>query len=128
MDDPQSPAAAIAIFSCSICGKEVGYEELYPPGVPRSPERGPEHPLRELDRHWHYISNGDRMGDSELTAEEFASALEALAGEHPASFLALYCPGCERVYCYDHWRVRYSDDPPRTIGVCRKGHTRVIDW
>jgi hypothetical protein len=120
--------ATIVDFKCAICGESVGYEELYPPGVQRAPGRGGEHPLRRLDRHWHYVSNGDRFGDSELTAEEFAHNVEALAGEHPARFMALYCHGCELLYCYGHWRVKYSDDPPRTVGLCPKGHMRVIDW
>jgi hypothetical protein len=120
--------ATIAVFRCSICRQEVGYEELYPPGVPRSLERGEEHPMRILDRYWRYSSNGDRFGDSELTEEAFARSVAALAGEHPASSLALYCPGCERVYCYRHWRVEYSGDPEMTMGICRKGHARVLDW
>ena len=118
----------IVIFSCSICGREVAYEELYPPGVPRARHRGPEHPRRRLDRYWHYVSNGDYEGDSELTQTEFEGNVAALTREHPASFLALYCHGCELVYCYDHWAVRYSEDPPRTMGHCPKGHVRVIDW
>ena len=120
--------ATIALFSCSVCDHLVGYQELYPPGVPRAPERGPEHPLRRLDRHWLYTSNGDRSGNVEMTAEKFAHAVEALAGEHPASFLALYCHACELVYCYGHWAVEYSEDPPRTVGACPKHHQRVIDW
>jgi len=119
--------AIIADFPCSICGKPVGYEELYPPGVARATGRGEEHPLRNLDRHWHYISNGDRCGDSELTPDQFARAAEALAGEHSASFLALYCEECQLVYCFKHWRVEYAHDPDMSFGTCPKGHVRVID-
>jgi len=31
------------------------------------------------------------------------------------------------VYCFDHWRVEYSDEPPVSFGICPQGHGRVID-
>jgi hypothetical protein len=119
--------AVVVDFPCSVCGKPVGYQELYPPGVPRRPDRGPENPGRALDRHWHYISNGDRDGFGELSPAEFDRAVQHLTGADPASFVALYCHECERVYCFDHWRVEYSDEPPRSFGTCREGHGHVID-
>jgi hypothetical protein len=118
----------IADFSCSVCGVPVAYKELYPPGVPRAAGRGAEHPPRKRDRHWMYVSNGDRYGDRELTPEEFAHEVETLAGEHPGSYLALYCHGCRATYCFRYWKVDYSDDPPRSVGTCPRGHMRVIDY
>lgn len=119
--------AAIRDFPCSICGEPVGYRELYPPGVPRAAGRGGEDPGRRLDRHWHYVSDGDRYGDSELTTTEFAQEITDLAGEHPESFLKLHCPKCQLVYCFAHWTVEYSDEPPVSFGICPQGHGRVID-
>jgi hypothetical protein len=119
--------ATIVDFSCSICGESIGYRELYPPGVPRAAGRGGEHPGRRLDRHWHYVSDGDRYGDSELTPAEFAREVADLAGEHPEAFLKLYCHECQLVYCFGHWRVEYSDQPPVCFGICPRGHGHVID-
>jgi hypothetical protein len=45
--------------ACSVCGKHVGYRELYPPGVPRPAARGGDDPRRRLDRHWEHLDNGD---------------------------------------------------------------------
>lgn len=120
-------SAAIRDFSCSVCGAPVGYRELYPPGVPRAAGRGGEHPRRRLDRYWQYLSNGERTGDCEVTPEEFAREVEALGGEHAARFLALYCGSCQLVYCFDHWMVDFSDEPPHSFGSCPQGHWRVID-
>ena len=111
------PEATIVDFPCSVCGRVVGYEELYPPGVPRASGRGGEHPRRKLDRHWHYISDGDRGGDGELTPDRFEQQLRARSGEHPASFLKLYCKRCQLVCCFDHWKVEYSDVPPVSMGI-----------
>jgi hypothetical protein len=127
MNDQTEARATISDFRCSVCRAKVGYEELYPPGARRATGRGGEHPGRDLQRHWHYISNGDREGDSELTPDEFTRAVEALAGQHPESFLALYCEKCQLVYCFKHWRVEYALDPDMSFGTCPNGHVRVID-
>jgi hypothetical protein len=119
--------AAIRDFSCSVCGAPVAYRELYPPGVPRSAGRGGEHPGRRLDRYWEYISDGDREGACEVTHDQFARGVEALGGDHAARYLALYCRDCQLVYCFNHWKVEYSDEAPRSFGTCPRGHGRVID-
>ncbi len=120
--------ATIADFRCSICGSLVGYQELYPAGVPRGPGRDPEHPRRRMDRPWIYQDNGDRMGDSELSGAEFRRRTKALRGDRPESFLSLYCEECELVYCFDHWEVEYAtQEPLSTYGTCPHNHSRVID-
>jgi len=119
--------AVVVDFPCSACGRPVGYHELYPPGVPRRADRGPENPGRDLDRHWEYVSNGDREGFGELSPAEFERAVRNVTGDDAARSIALYCHKCRRVYCFAHWRVEYSDDPPRSFGTCPMGHGHVID-
>ncbi len=130
MGDNADVEPVILDVACSLCGRPVGYWELYPPHVPRPADRGPEHPLRRLDRYWHYVSDGDRMGNSEITEGEYEGNRARLTGEAAASFVKLYCTACGLVYCWDHWRVGYSDDPlgsPRSWGACPRGHHRIID-
>ena len=119
--------ATVVDVSCSVCGKRVGYRELYPPDVPRPADRGPEHPARSLDRAWEYVGNGDREGFGGLSLAELDRAIESLAGDQPERFMALYCHECRLVYCFAHWRVEYSNDPPRSFGRCPRGHGHVID-
>jgi len=90
--EPTSDQAIIRDFSCSLCGKQVGHVELYPPGVPRSRERGEEHPGRKLDGHWSYQSNGDRYGDSELTPAQYKARAESLARPGAGDFVSLPLP------------------------------------
>ena len=92
------PGATIVDFPCSICGAPVGYQELYPPGVPRAAGRGGEDPGRRLDRHWHYVSDGDRYGDSELT-------LAAFAEEYPEAVAILLYRGAERLRIGNVWCI-----------------------
>jgi len=113
--------------ACSVCGKHVGSRELYPSGVPRPAARGGDGPRRRLDRHWEYLDDGDRYGNSELSAAEYERALGALTGPHPEPFAKLYCHACDLVYCSGHWAVEYSNEPPVCVGRCPKGHWHVID-
>jgi ribosomal protein S27E len=125
--DPTSDQAIIRDFSCSSCGKRVAYVELYPPGVPRSRERGEEHPGRRLDSHWSYQSNGDRYGDSELTPAQYEAQVESLAGSGAGDFVRLRCSDCGLIYCWDHADVHYVGDPERTMAKLPCGHSCVID-
>jgi hypothetical protein len=52
--------AVVLDVYCSVWGRRVGYREMYPPGMGRPADRGKEDPLRQLDRFWHYIDDGDR--------------------------------------------------------------------
>ncbi len=114
-------------FNCSICGKQVAYVELYPPGVPRSRERGEEHLRRRLDSHWSYQSNGDRYGDSELTPAQYEAQGERLAGSGAGDLVRLHCRECRLVFCWDHAEVHYEGDPERTMAKLPCGHWCVID-
>ena len=41
-----------------------------------------------------------------------------------------YCPECDKVYCYGHWRLRpiFDDDfYDYTLGECPEGHERMVD-
>jgi hypothetical protein len=78
--------SAVVDFPCSVCGKQVGYRELYSPGVSRRADRGPENPGRDLGRYWQYLSNGDREGFGEISQAEFDRIVQQLAGNEPASF------------------------------------------
>ncbi len=127
MADAASGPPTVVDVSCAICAKPVGYRELYPPGVGRPASRGGDDPQRLLDRAWEYVDDGDRSGNGELTADQYAHAVEALTGPRPQTFLKLYCPACGLAYCWDHWKTEYSDAPPVCMGQCSQGHWHVID-
>jgi hypothetical protein len=114
-------------FNCSICGKRVAYVELYPPGVPRSRERGEEHPRRKLDSHWSYQSDGNRSGDSELTPAQYEARVGSLGGPGAADFVTLRCRECGLIFCWGHAEIHYEDDPEMTVAKLPCGHWRVVD-
>ena len=125
--DSTSDQAIIRDFSCSRCGTKVGYVELYPPGVPRSRERGGEHPGRKLDSHWSYQSNGDRFGDSELTPAQYKARAESLAGPGAGDFVSLRCRECGLIFCWSHAEIHYEGDPEMAVAKLPCGHWRVVD-
>ena len=68
-------------------------------------------------------------GDHPLSSRRrlFDGKIEALGGERPEGLLPLYRRPCHLVYCFDDWKVEYSDEPPVCFGTCPQGHGRVID-
>lgn len=65
-----------------------------------------------------------------LENEDIAGAHEFMKKHHSYEGLDAYCPECDKIYCWNHYKLEEEWDEgfyDCTNGECPKGHKRMID-
>ena len=65
-----------------------------------------------------------------LKNEDIARAHEFMRKYHSYEGLDVYCPECDKVYCWNHYKIEEEWDEgfyDCTYGECPEGHKRMID-
>lgn len=65
-----------------------------------------------------------------LENEDIAGVHEFMRNHHSYEGLDAYCPECDKIYCWNHYKLEEEWDEgfyDCTYGECPKGHKRMID-
>ena len=65
-----------------------------------------------------------------MEKEDIAKAHEFMKNHHSYEGLDAYCPECDKIYCWNHYKLEEEWDEgfyDCTYGECPKGHRRMID-